>query len=80
MCCKKTIHGLLVPWPPKEAGKDKLFRVVYVIDVSASSDKKAAQEAHQIITDKESMKPVLQILQADGKVTTIDLAGKEVRQ
>jgi hypothetical protein len=75
MCCGKTAKGLLVPWPPREVGK--LFRVIYVIDVGATSARQAAQETYRLMTDPNSMRPIMQVLETDGNFSTIDLA-KEV--
>ena len=57
--------------PPGEKG---LYRVVYVIDVSASTALAAAESAHQIMTDPDSLAPVLAVLDAKGNVVTVDLS------
>jgi len=72
-CCKKTNDGLLITWLPKESGPNKLFRVVYVIDVPGSNSLEAAKEAQRIMNDPDSMLPVLHMLLSDGQVETIDL-------
>ena len=63
--------GVLIDPPPKE---NNLFRVVYVIDVEASSALYAAQQAHQIMTASDSLGPVVEIISQKGKVTKIDLS------
>ncbi|HBG26189.1 MAG: hypothetical protein A2Y10_04010 [Planctomycetes bacterium GWF2_41_51] len=63
--------------PPKEKDSLPNFRVVYVIDANASSAKKAAKLTHQIMTDPDSMLPVLQVMNCKGKVVTIDLSKKK---
>ena len=60
--------------PPSEIGPEPLFRVVYVIDLNAPNPKAAAQETHKIFLDPESIAPVLDVLDAQGHVTTIDLS------
>ena len=57
--------------PPKE--KD-LYRVVYVIDVSADSPLDAAKKTHLIMTDPDSLAPVLEVVDQGDKVTKIDLS------
>ena len=73
-CCKTTKDGLLISRPPKESGPETLFRVVYVIDVPGSGSLEAAQEAHRILNDPDSMPPVLHVLSCDCQVQTIDLS------
>ena len=63
--------GLHIAPPPTEDG---LFRVVYVIDVSATDVKTAAWEAHKTMIDPDSLAPVLHILDPEGHQTTIDLS------
>ncbi|MCP4612982.1 MAG: hypothetical protein GY845_30175 [Planctomycetes bacterium] len=57
--------------PPKE--KD-LYRVVYVIDVNAASPLDAAKKTERIMTDPDSLAPVLEVVDQGGKVTKIDLS------
>ena len=57
--------------PPKE--KD-LYRVVYVIDVIADSSLDAAKKTHEIMTDPDSLAPVLEVVDQSGKVTKFDLS------
>ena len=57
--------------PPKE--KD-LYRVVYVIDVNADNPLDAAKKTHLIMTDPDSLAPVLEVVDQGGKVTKIDLS------
>ena len=57
--------------PPKE--KD-LYRVVYVIDVSADSSLDAAKKTYEIMTDSDSLAPVLEVVDQSGKVTKLDLS------
>ena len=63
--------------PPKDRGGEPLFRIVYVIDVSASSALKAAKLTHQIMTDSDSILPVLQVIDCKGNVVTIDLSKRK---
>ena len=57
--------------PPKEKG---LYRVVYVIDIGAESPLDAAKKTHQIMTDPDSIAPVLEVIDQGGKVTKFDLS------
>lgn len=57
--------------PPKEKG---LYRVVYVIDVNADSPLDAAKKTERIMTDPDSLAPVLEVVDQGGKVTKIDLS------
>jgi len=57
--------------PPKE--KD-LYRVVYVIDVVADNPLEAAKKTHLIMTDPDSLAPVLEVVDQGSKVTKIDLS------
>ena len=57
--------------PPKE--KD-LYRVVYVIDVNADSPLDAAKMTERIMTNPDSLAPVLEVVDQGGKVTKIDLS------
>ena len=63
--------GLLIELPPKEKG---LYRVVYMIDIGAESPLDAAKKTHEIMTDPDSLAPVLGIVDQGGKVTKIDLS------
>ena len=79
-CCKTTKDGLFISRPPKESGPDTLFRVVYVIDIPASSSSEAAKEAHRIMTDSDSMPPVLHVLSCSGDLEMIDLSDGSARK
>ena len=57
--------------PPKE--KD-LYRVIYVIDVGADSPLEAAKKTQMIMTDPDSLAPVLEVIDQGSKVTKIDLS------
>ena len=67
--------GLLISPPPEEcAAGEKLYCVVYSIDVDASGPREAAELTHHIMTDPDSMRPVLEVIDPKGSVTTIDLS------
>lgn len=66
--------GFTLEPPPKDTGPESLYRVVYVIDISAPNVRQAAERAHQIMEDPKSMPPVLDILDADGRRTQVDLS------
>ena len=63
--------NFIIEPPPKE--KD-LYRVVYVIDVSADNPLDAAKKTHQIMTDPDSLALVLEVVDQGSKVTKIDLS------
>lgn len=58
------------------------YRCIYVIDVSASSPREAAEQAYAAMVDPESLPPVLGVIQLDsdghleGHGEDIDLASK----
>jgi hypothetical protein len=60
--------------PPRDKGKEPLHRVVYVIDVPAKNPRQAARRTHQILSNRESWPPILQVIDQRGRVTVIDLA------
>ena len=60
--------------PPKDRGSEPLFRVVYVIDVNALNALEAAKLTHQIMTDPDSLSPVLEVMDCKGIVVKIDLS------
>ena len=60
--------------PPKDSGSEPLFRVVYVIDVNALNALEAAKLTHQIMTDPDSLSPVLEVMDCKGTVVKIDLS------
>ena len=67
-----SLHtGLLIQPPPDEK---QLYRVVYAIDVVAGSALKAATVTYNIMTDPDSLAPVLEVIGQKGKVTKIDLS------
>lgn len=68
--------GLLIEPPPKEQGPEPLYRVVYTIDVNGRDARRAAERAYEIMTDPQSLRPVLHILDGRGTETTVDLAGE----
>ena len=65
--------------PPAEKGDEPLFRVIYVIDVNAANPLEAARLAHQIMTDPDSMSPVLEVMDHKGNVEKIDLSEKDLK-
>ncbi len=67
----KLSAGLPIEPPPKE--KD-LYRVVYVIDITACSPLDAAQKTERIMTAPDSLAPFLEIINQRGKVTKFDLS------
>ena len=70
----KPARGLVIEPPHKEGGDQPLFRVVYVIDVNATSSLDAARTAHRIMSYPDSQAPVLEVIDPRGKVVSIDLS------
>jgi len=60
--------------PPKDKGKEPLFRVIYAIDVGAADERKAAEIAWQMMRAEDAFEPVMVILDSDGKHTKLDLS------
>ena len=60
--------------PPKDSGAEPLCRVVYVIDVGAPDERKAAETAWQMIRAEDAFDPILIILDSDGRQTKLDLS------
>jgi len=58
--------------PPKD--NDKLFRVVYVIDVDGKDERTAAENAWEMMQAKDSFAPVLVVIDGDGRQTKLDLS------
>lgn len=75
-----TRDGLKIEPPPKEKGDEPLFRVVYMIDVNAGNVHEAADYTHRIMTDPESLPPVLQIIDSKGICTQVDLSADNANQ
>jgi hypothetical protein len=60
--------------PPKDKGKESLFRVVYAIDVDTPDAAKAAEKAWQMMKSDDSLAPILVVLDSSGNQTAIDLS------
>ena len=67
-------EGLKIDSPPKEKGDEPLFRVVYIIDVNSGDIREAAEYTHRIMSDPESLRPVLHVIDSNGKSTEVDLS------
>ncbi|MDD5458131.1 MAG: hypothetical protein PHF37_01890 [Phycisphaerae bacterium] len=63
----------IVP-PPKERGKEPLFRVIYTIDVGAADARKAAETAWQMMRADDALAAVLTVMNSKGKKTRLDLS------
>ena len=78
-----TVHGLMVSPPPAEGAEDlqgpgqKMYRVVYVIDIGALNPRHAAEQVHEIVRDPNSIPPLLDVLDSEGGNTEVDLADDE---
>ena len=66
--------GLTIEPPPKESGPERLYRVVYVIDINAINPRQAAERAYEIMKDPRSIRPVLDIIDSSGQQTRVDLS------
>ena len=66
--------GLTIEPPPKESGPERLYRVVYVIDINAMNPRQAAERVYEIMQDPQSMRPVLDIIDCTGRQTRVDLS------
>jgi hypothetical protein len=66
--------GLLIELPPKETGSEPLYRVVYAIDVNSPNPQQAAERAYEMMTDPQSMRPVLHVVNSSGRDKVVDLA------
>ena len=60
--------------PLKEKG---LYRVIYEIDVGADSAVKAARQVHDIMSDSQSLPPVLDVIDNKGNKVRIDLSQRK---
>ncbi len=67
-------EGLKIDPPPEETSGEPLFRVAYMIDVNAGDVREAAEYTHRIMTDPDSLRPVLQVINSDGDSTEVDLS------
>jgi hypothetical protein len=67
-------EGLKIDPPPEDWGDEPLFRVVYMIDVNAATVREAAEYTYRIMTDRDSLRPVLQVIDFKGNSTEIDLS------
>ena len=66
--------GLTIEPPPKDRGPERLYRVVYVIDINAMNPRQAAERAYEIMKDPQSIRPVLDIIDSSGRQTRVDLS------
>lgn len=60
--------------PLKENG---MYRVIYEIDVGASSAIEAAKTVHEIMNDLDSLPPVLDVIDSKGNKIRIDLSQRK---
>jgi hypothetical protein len=75
-----TRDGLKIDPPPKEKGDEPLFRVVYIIDVNAGDVRDAAEYTHRIMSDPDSLRPVLHVIDTKGVCTEVDLSADNANQ
>lgn len=72
--------GVFIEPPHEELGDKPLFRIVYMIDLNARGATEAAQETHRLMTDPDSIPPVLDVLDHTGQVTRLDLSDEDARE
>ena len=65
--------GHLVGPPPRDGGTEPLFRVVYAIDVNAPNAREAAEQAHGLMTEPDAMRPILTVIDRNGRCEDVDL-------
>ena len=75
---KMAMKGMKIDPPPKDNSQEPLYRVVYTIDVNAKNAYQAAEHTHRIMTDPDSMRPVLHIVDSNGAHTKVDLSEDNV--
>jgi len=72
----KHKRGLYIEPPPQEDGDEPLYRVVYIIDVNGTDSRDAAEYTYRIMTDPDSLAPVLNVLDCKGNETVVDLSAE----
>ena len=77
---KEPAVGLTVDPPHHEDGEEPLFRIVYVIDLNATTPDEAARQAHRIMVAPDSLPPVLDVLDHLGHVTHLDLSDEHTEK
>ena len=77
---RASVKGLIVDPPPCEDDEEPLFRVVYMIDVNGADARDAADYTYRIMSDPDSMPPVLNILDCKGNETVVDLSGESAEE
>jgi hypothetical protein len=76
VCPRRRPTGMVIDPPPAEDGQEPLFRVVYAIDVSTTDPLAAARQAHRVMADDDSLPPVLDVMDHNGKVVRVDLSAR----
>jgi len=72
-------QGLKIDPPPKDNSQEPLYRVVYTIDVGAKNAYQAAEQTHIIMTDPDSMRPVLNVIDSNGVHAKVDLSENNLK-
>jgi len=71
---KMAMKGMKIDPPPKDNSQEPLYRVVYTIDINAKNAHQAVEQTHRIMTDPDSMRPVLYVVDSNGVHTKVDLS------
>ena len=72
--------GLIIKAPPDDGSEEPLLRVVYVVDSPGADAYEAAEFTHQIMSDSNSLRPVLHIIDPAGNTTTVDMSENDVQE
>ncbi|HML75729.1 MAG TPA: hypothetical protein PKB02_14665 [Anaerohalosphaeraceae bacterium] len=64
--------GFSIMPPPKD--RPPVFRVIYVIDVGAGNVVEAAKCAYAMMTDSDSIPPILEVMDDQGNKVRIDMS------
>jgi len=67
--------GFSIMPPPKD--RPPVFRVVYVIDVGAGNVVEAAKRAYAMMTDSDSIPPIVEVMDNRGNKIRIDMSNSK---
>ena len=67
--------GFSIMPPPKD--RPPVFRVIYVIDVGAGNVVEAAKRTYAMMTDLDSIPPILEVMDHQGNKIRIELSKRK---